>query len=740
MGWTNDLVDAVRKFFDNDKDRKTLTLQKGRLTPYDQIGASYIDYGASGYSNLANQMHLEHDLLSRYIDYEEMDDFPTIASALDIYADDATRVDSTKKKTVWAISDDEKTKEIIDDLLHKTLRIEEDIWPLSRVLGKYGSEYAEVLLGEKGVVGLNFIPPPTMRRFEDQNGALLGFAQEPLGKSLSHEEFMRLFNLRGKKEQSTPKEGTTNAQDPVVFEPWEIIHWRLRSKHMRSIYGTGLLEPARWPWRRLVLLEDAVILHKLSRAPGRFAFYIDTGDLAPQQALSYVEQVKSKYKKKKFVDSNGKLDLKINPLCLSLDTKIPLLDGSEKTLSEMIAAHKRGEEQWVYSVDRKNGGEFKPGRVVWAGETKKSTQVVRVTLDNGQYVDATPDHKFIRRNGEYVEAQSLVAGDSLMPHGEGIRLVAKTEVLLDTRDTGTLTIQGWANFATSAGVVVKNSVDEDFWIPSRGGKESTRIDMIQGAEWQSLEEISYFREQLFAAIKVPATYMGVGSETTRSSLSQEDVRFASSVLRLQREVRNGIRKVVRVHFAAIGLDPDATEWDIGMTVPSSIFELAQMEVMTSKAQLAGMMGDFVSKEWILVNVFGFSEEEAKGQKKALAKQIEDEGVLQAGIAAKGNEIMGIPTQAEVQAADEIQTTEPDNEPDLAQIAAAKKKALAALDSVRKKHAQSNASAQESIQIKGIENRLDALAKNNERLLRLVEEIRPVVKHLKRESFTGRRRE
>lgn len=596
MGWAGDLVNAVREFFATDKDRKAIDLQKGRLTARDLMGSAFSAMGNQGYENLANQLALEHDLISRYIDYEEMDDFPYVSSAIDIYADDATQVDSQKKHTVWAISDDQRTKDIIDDLLHKTLRIEEDIWTLARSVAKYGNGYSEVLLSPDGVIGLNFLPPATMRRVEDYNGALLGFVQDPAGNGVTLEEFTR---LQQKKAQSTAqneaqRQGTLRPTEPIVFEDWEVVHWRLRSKHMRSIYGFSILEPARWVWRRLILLEDAVILHKLTRAPGRLAFYIDTGDLSPQQALAYVDSVKGKYKKKKFVDAQGKLDFKLNPL----------------------------------------------------------------------------------------------------------------------------------------------GVDEDFWVPSRGGKESTRIESVGSSEWNSLEDVTYFREQLFAAIKVPASYMGIGGEATRSSLSQEDVRFARSVLRLQREIRNGLKKVIRVHLAALGLDPHATEWDLGMTVPSTIFELAQAEVRSAQAQLAAGLIDFFPKEWMLINIFGLSEDEAKKVRGDYMKQVSAEGVQQAEIQAKGNEIMGVPTGFEQQAASDVQaSTAPGEAPKPDDIAAAKdaarQRAMDALATVKGKQNQTTAAAAEARRHADLDAKLDALLESNKDILGFMKETAPAIKHLKR---------
>jgi hypothetical protein len=263
--------------------------------------------------------------------------------------------------------------------------------------------------------------------------------------------------------------GADAGDSVTAFDTWEVVHWRLRSKHMRSEYGYSVLDPARWAWRRLVMLEDSMLVYKLTRAPARFAFYVDCGDLPPSQALAYVNQVKRGFKKKRLMNSTtGNLDFRMNPL----------------------------------------------------------------------------------------------------------------------------------------------SPDEDFWIPTRGGTESTRIDTIAGPDYQAIDDVEYFRSKLFSAIKVPKSYLGLEGESNRASLSQEDVRFARTLMRVQREVKNGLKKVCRVHLAALNIDPDLVSWDLKMTVPSSIFEMAQLEVGNARADLARNMEEYMPKDWILQHIFGFSRDDA----------------------------------------------------------------------------------------------------------------------------------
>ena len=297
--------------------------------------------------------------------------------------------------------------------------------------------------------------------------------------------------------------GSGSGRDNVTpFEDWEIVHFRLRGKTRRAQYGYSVLEPARWIWKRLMLLEDAAMIYRLQRAPERFAFYVDVGDLPPNEALAYVNRVRQQHKKKKFVNpSTGKLDLKWEPL----------------------------------------------------------------------------------------------------------------------------------------------SQDDDFFVPSRKGQDGTRIEVLGSPAWQHMDDVEYFRSKLFAAIKVPKAYMNQDENAARAALSSQDVRFARSVLRVQRELQNGFHKVGRTHLAALGIDPARAAFDVQMTVPSAIFELAQIEVRNARADLAGRMKEHVSLQWVLSNVYGMSDDDIG---TVITQRVED--TLRDGQAQAEVEKMAAQAQASAQ--------------------------------------------------------------------------------------------
>lgn len=494
MGAVQGVIDRLRKAFILDKERGADLLAKGATAPtYPDSGYDLLQ--AYGYDALSDYLRLEHDLLSRYVDYEEMDDYPEVAAAVDIYADDSTQPETHLKRTVWVTSPDKTIQTDLDDLFHKRLRMDEESWEMSRSLVKYGNDYEEMLITNEGVVGLNFLPAPTVRRVEGPRGELYGFVQDFKGRfGYSPQEFQKILTQRTDaiKQMMEPGAGTPDNYLSRVsaLEPWEVVHFRLRGKHRRSVYGYSVLESARWIWKRLMLLEDSAMIYRLQRAPERFAFYVDVGDLPPAEALAFVNKVRQNHKKRRFVNpSTGKLDLKFEPL----------------------------------------------------------------------------------------------------------------------------------------------SHDDDFYVPVRKGVEGTRIEVLGAPSWQHMEDVEYFQKKMFSALKVPKAYLAQDENTARAVLSSEDVRFARSVLRVQRELRNGFKKIARTHLAATKRDPYKVEFEIGMTVPSAIFELAQLEVRNARADLASRMKEHVSLRWVLENVYQLSDEDIEVVIKERSEDVVREGRAQAEV-------------------------------------------------------------------------------------------------------------
>jgi intein/homing endonuclease len=456
-----------------------------------------------------------------------------------------------------------------------------------------------IMLPGQGVVGLNPLPVATMRRIIDMRGSTLGYMQDMTGQFS--------FSMGNVKNIKELKQALRERQI-IFFEPWEIVHWRLSSKHIRSIYGISVIDAARWIFKRLVMLEDTMLLYRLSRSPGRYAFYVDTGDLPPSEAMAQVKKVKQSYKKRTLLNpSTGQLEFRNNPMCLSGYTVVKLEDGRRLSILEIVEEFEAGKVNAVYSYDMESK-KRKVMPITWAGKTRDHAAMVKVTLQNGNSIYCTPDHEFPLFDGGKCKAQDL----------NGKRLVSLNldpEMVFDVCEWGpaektyTLTINGTHTFGLDAGVFTCNSPEEDIFIPTRGGKESTRVEILSGPDWSVNDDLEYLRDKLFTSIKIPRAYYG-GDADASQSLAQKDVRFARTCLRIQREFRNGIRHIARVHMASLDIDPDSTEWDTRMTAPSSILELQQIETMNAQAGLISALENKLPLDWMLQRIMHLSQDDA----------------------------------------------------------------------------------------------------------------------------------
>ena len=95
--------------------------------------------------------------------------------------------------------------------------------------------------------------------------------------------------------------------------------------------------------------------------------------------------------------------------CFTGDTKISLLNGTQKTLKKLV---EEKQDVYVYSLDEKLN--------IVAGKatpklTRKNAELIEVVISGGETIRCTPDHQFMLLNGQYKEAKDLKSFDSLMP-------------------------------------------------------------------------------------------------------------------------------------------------------------------------------------------------------------------------------------------------------------------------------------------------------------------------------------
>ena len=247
----------------------------------------------------------------RYVDFDQMEYTPEIASTLDIYADEMTT--STILNPLLTIeTSNEEIKSILDTLFHRILNINFNLFGWCRSMCKYGDYFLYLDLDEKeGVKNVIGLPPQEIERLEGEDKTNPNYVQFQ-------------WNSGG-----------------LTFENWQIAHFRILANDKYAPYGTSILEGARRIWRQLTLLEDAMMAYRIVRSAERKAFYVDVGNISPEDIDQYMQRVVTQMKRNQVIDpSTGRVDLRYNPLSIEEDYFIPVRGGVQGTKIESIAGGK----------------------------------------------------------------------------------------------------------------------------------------------------------------------------------------------------------------------------------------------------------------------------------------------------------------------------------------------------------------------------------------------------------------
>ena len=85
-------------------------------------------------------------------------------------------------------------------------------------------------------------------------------------------------------------------------------------------------------------MEDAMLVYRVIRSPERRVFYIDIGNIPPENVSDYMNQAKDSLKRQAIIDkNNGKVDLRYNPYSVDEDYFIPVRGGESGTRIETLA-------------------------------------------------------------------------------------------------------------------------------------------------------------------------------------------------------------------------------------------------------------------------------------------------------------------------------------------------------------------------------------------------------------------
>jgi hypothetical protein len=449
-------------------------------------------YSPASTSLLGSQININWQYLRTmvYSDYDNMDYDAIVASALDIIADEST-LKNDMGEVLRIKSNNEDVQQILYNLFYDVLNIEFNLWSWIRQMCKYGDFFLKMEIAEKYGV-YNVIPYTAyhierQENYDQEHPNAVRFRYSPEG-----------IYAGGSGYYGTPVLGQYQDNQPgIYFDNYEMAHFRLLTDVNYLPYGRSYLEPARRIFKQYVLMEDAMLIHRISRSPDRRIFYINVGSIPPNEVENFMQKTISTMKRTPLMDSQtGEYNLKYN-------------------------------------------------------------------------------------------MQNLL---------------------------------------------------EDFYIPIRGNDTSTKIETTPGLQYDGIQDVTYLRDKLFAALKVPKAFMGYEKDLTgKATLAAEDIRFARTIDRIQRIVLSELYKIALVHLYSQGYTgEELTNFELDLTGPSIIYDQEKIALLTQKVDLAKsiMETKLLPTDWIYDHIFNFSQDEydeyrdllAEDQKRSFRyKQLEEEG-------------------------------------------------------------------------------------------------------------------
>ena len=201
------------------------------------------------------------------------------------------------------IKDTEIKEELEFLLFHKKMLNfdQKKTWNLAKILFVYGDFFYEIIINpenpSEGIYNLVPLPADSMYRMESTKGKLIEFQQSKEGPD---------YQSLARVEVNQATDADLQQATAIRFAPEQIVHIKIGDDRKTFYpYGVSLIEAARGPAHQLRLMEDAMVVYRLTRAPERRVFYIDVQQLPPYKAEAFIERMKDQFRKKK-VPSAGR--------------------------------------------------------------------------------------------------------------------------------------------------------------------------------------------------------------------------------------------------------------------------------------------------------------------------------------------------------------------------------------------------------------------------------------------------
>ena len=314
------------KVIDSGKIQSTGELETNSLVDrYNRI------YSTSPSSLYGAQFNMNYQYLrpQLYSEYDLMDQDAIIASALDVLADEST-LKNDMGEVLQIRSANEDIQKILYNLFYDVLNIEFNLWMWVRQMCKYGDFFLKLEIAEK--YGVYNVIPYTAYHIERQeaynpdNPAEVRYKYAPDGMDNLSSGMYPVPGAGG---------GNLENESGIFFDNYEMAHFRLLSDVNYLPYGRAYIEPARKLYKQYVLMEDAMLIHRIARAPEKRIFYMNVGSIPPNEIETFMQKTISQLKRTPFQDNKtGEYNLKYNMQNMLEDFYIPIRGNDATTKIE----------------------------------------------------------------------------------------------------------------------------------------------------------------------------------------------------------------------------------------------------------------------------------------------------------------------------------------------------------------------------------------------------------------------
>jgi hypothetical protein len=327
--------------------------QNGNLSPLSNSGGSsgtttnYSSYLPDVYTGSPNR-------IERYLQYDTMDMDSEVNAALDIISEFSTQ-ENADNGTPFIVSYRDKASSVeiklIRDSLQKWCRLQKFETRMFRIFRntiKYGDcffirdpetlkwFYIDPGKITKIIVNESDGKKPEQYIIRDLNPNFMNLVVTQINPSNQNTQPGGAAYVtggaaaRGMTGAYPQQSGTrfSTAQNEVAIEAMHVVHLSLSEGLDNNFpFGNSLLESVFKVYKQKELLEDAIIIYRVQRAPERRVFYIDVGNMPSHMAMQFVERVKNEIHQRRIPSATGGgqsvVDASYNPLSINEDYFFP---------------------------------------------------------------------------------------------------------------------------------------------------------------------------------------------------------------------------------------------------------------------------------------------------------------------------------------------------------------------------------------------------------------------------------